>query len=188
VIAGTRRDRTVQFVHETAALAHVTGAAVRTFAIERPKSREELLSARIATQEAHELHETMAALIAEQVLHLAAINLGLRLGHAEHIHEERFQSRHASRGSLRKTSEPEGVEFGYSVGVSRPIGTLASATSCHFLRRELHRWRRSLWRTRIDGDLRGGRTASLPFASRRMARDPADDDQGLRRYRSHAGE
>jgi len=28
--------------------------------------------------------------------------------------------------------EAEGVEFGYSVGVSRPIGTLASATSCHF--------------------------------------------------------
>jgi hypothetical protein len=28
-------------------------------------------------------------------------------------------------------SEDEGVEFGYSVGVSRPIGTLASGSSCH---------------------------------------------------------
>src|SRR5262249_55484716 len=26
----------------------------------------------------------------------------------------------------------EGTEFGYSVGVSRPIGTLASGTTCHF--------------------------------------------------------
>jgi hypothetical protein len=32
----------------------------------------------------------------------------------------------------KNLSKAEGVEFGYSVGVSRPIGTLASATSCHF--------------------------------------------------------
>jgi hypothetical protein len=32
----------------------------------------------------------------------------------------------------KNLSAAEGVEFGYSVGVSRPIGTLASGTSCHF--------------------------------------------------------
>jgi hypothetical protein len=32
----------------------------------------------------------------------------------------------------KNLSTDEGVEFGYSVGVSRPIGTLASGTSCHF--------------------------------------------------------
>lgn len=31
----------------------------------------------------------------------------------------------------KNLSEPEGVEFGYSVGVSRPIGTLASGATCH---------------------------------------------------------
>ncbi len=31
----------------------------------------------------------------------------------------------------KNLSEAEGVEFGYSVGASRPIGTLASGTSCH---------------------------------------------------------
>lgn len=31
----------------------------------------------------------------------------------------------------KNLSEDEGVEFGYSVGVSRPIGTLASGTNCH---------------------------------------------------------
>src|SRR5262249_54274905 len=86
----TVSDRTVQLVHETPALAHVTGAAVRTFAVECPKSRQQLLPARIGTEEAHELNETMTALIAEQVLHLAAINLGLSLGHAEDIHQERL--------------------------------------------------------------------------------------------------
>jgi len=32
----------------------------------------------------------------------------------------------------KNLSADEGVEFGYSVGVSRPIGTLASGTTCHF--------------------------------------------------------
>ena len=32
----------------------------------------------------------------------------------------------------RNLSASEGVEFGYSVGVSRAVGTLASGTSCHF--------------------------------------------------------
>jgi hypothetical protein len=32
----------------------------------------------------------------------------------------------------KNLSESEGVEFGYSVGVSRPIGTLASGTACRF--------------------------------------------------------
>lgn len=32
----------------------------------------------------------------------------------------------------KNLSADEGVEFGYSVGVSRPIGTLASGTNCHF--------------------------------------------------------
>jgi hypothetical protein len=32
----------------------------------------------------------------------------------------------------KNLSAAEGLEFGYSVGVSRPIGTLASGTSCHF--------------------------------------------------------
>jgi hypothetical protein len=32
----------------------------------------------------------------------------------------------------RNLSADEGVEFGYTVGVSRPIGTLASGASCHF--------------------------------------------------------
>jgi hypothetical protein len=32
----------------------------------------------------------------------------------------------------RNLSAAEGLEFGYSAGVSRPIGTLASGTSCHF--------------------------------------------------------
>lgn len=31
----------------------------------------------------------------------------------------------------KNLSEDEGVEFGYSVGVSRPIGTLASGSTCH---------------------------------------------------------
>lgn len=31
----------------------------------------------------------------------------------------------------KNLSEDEGIEFGYSVGVSRPIGTLASGTNCH---------------------------------------------------------
>ena len=31
----------------------------------------------------------------------------------------------------KNLSEGEGVEFGYSAGVSRPLGTLASGTSCH---------------------------------------------------------
>jgi hypothetical protein len=31
----------------------------------------------------------------------------------------------------KNLSAAEGVEFGYSVGVSRPLGTLASGTSCH---------------------------------------------------------
>src|SRR5262245_7199445 len=83
-------DRTVQFVHETAALAHVTGAAVRAFAVESPKSREQLLPARIGTEEAHELDETMAALIAEQMLDLTAINLRLWLRHTQHVDEKRL--------------------------------------------------------------------------------------------------
>jgi hypothetical protein len=32
----------------------------------------------------------------------------------------------------KNLSEDEGIEFGYSVGVSRPIGTLASGATCHF--------------------------------------------------------
>ena len=32
----------------------------------------------------------------------------------------------------RNLSASEGVEFGYSVGMSRAVGTLASGTSCHF--------------------------------------------------------
>jgi hypothetical protein len=32
----------------------------------------------------------------------------------------------------KNLSASEGVEFGYSVGVSRPLGALASGTSCHF--------------------------------------------------------
>ncbi len=32
----------------------------------------------------------------------------------------------------KNLSEDEGVEFGYSVGVSRPIGLVASGSSCHF--------------------------------------------------------
>jgi hypothetical protein len=32
----------------------------------------------------------------------------------------------------KNLSAAEGLEFGYSVGVSRPIGTLASGMSCHF--------------------------------------------------------
>ena len=32
----------------------------------------------------------------------------------------------------KNLSAAEGLEFGYSVGVSRPIGQLASGTSCHF--------------------------------------------------------
>ena len=32
----------------------------------------------------------------------------------------------------KNLSAAEGVEFGYSVGVSRPIGTLASGATCHF--------------------------------------------------------
>lgn len=31
-------------------------------------------------------------------------------------------------------SEDEGVEFGYSIGAARPLGTLASATACRFCR------------------------------------------------------
>ena len=32
----------------------------------------------------------------------------------------------------KNLSEDEGVEFGYSVGIVRPIGTLASGTNCHW--------------------------------------------------------
>jgi len=32
----------------------------------------------------------------------------------------------------KNLSAAEGVEFGYSAGVSRPLGTLASGTNCHF--------------------------------------------------------
>jgi hypothetical protein len=34
----------------------------------------------------------------------------------------------------KNLSEAEGIEFGYSVGISRSLGTLASGTSCHFCR------------------------------------------------------
>ena len=34
----------------------------------------------------------------------------------------------------RNLSQSEGIEFGYSVGASRPLGTLASGTDCRFCR------------------------------------------------------
>src|SRR5262245_33566252 len=83
-------DGTVQLVHQAAPLAHGTRVAVRAFAFECSKSGEHSFRDRIGTEKAHEPYQSMAALIAEQMLDLAAINLRLRLRHAEHIDEKRL--------------------------------------------------------------------------------------------------
>src|SRR5262249_52310872 len=85
-------DGTVQFIHQAAPLADVTCAAVGAFAFEGSKSGQHFFRDRIGTEKAHELHESMAALIAEQMLDLATINLGLWLRHAEHVDEKRLHN------------------------------------------------------------------------------------------------
>jgi hypothetical protein len=54
----------------------------------------------------------------------------------------------------RNLSESEGFEFGYAVGVSRPLGTLASGTSCRFCRENI----------RLGAELYGGLGSTEEFA------------------------
>src|SRR5262249_5117092 len=91
-------DGTVQLVHQAAALAHGTRVAVRAFAFECSKSGEHSFRDRIGTEKAHEPYQSMAALIAEQMLDLTAINLRLWLRHTEHVDEK-----HLSDGRCRET-------------------------------------------------------------------------------------
>src|SRR5262245_43815019 len=83
-------DGTVQFVHQAASLAHVTYTAVWAFPFEGSKSGEHFFRDRIGTEKAHELDQSMAALVAEQMFDLTAINLRLWLRHAEHVDEKRL--------------------------------------------------------------------------------------------------
>lgn len=54
----------------------------------------------------------------------------------------------------KNLSESEGFEFGYAVGVSRPLGTIASGTSCRFCRENV----------RLGAELYGGLGSSEAFA------------------------
>ncbi|PYR88748.1 MAG: hypothetical protein DMF84_27110 [Acidobacteria bacterium] len=54
----------------------------------------------------------------------------------------------------RNLSKSEGFEFGYALGVSRPLGTIASGTSCRFCRENV----------RLGAELYGGLGSSVEFA------------------------
>jgi hypothetical protein len=56
-------------------------------------------------------------------------------------------------------SQSEGIEFGYALGVSRPLGTLASARDCHFCRENFS----------LGAEVYGGLGSTLDFGVRNSA-------------------
>jgi hypothetical protein len=57
--------------------------------------------------------------------------------------------------ATKNFSESEGVEFGYAIGVSRPLGTLASGENCRFCRENFI----------VGAELYGGLGSTLGFGS-----------------------
>ena len=63
--------------------------------------------------------------------HIRAHELESKLILSSNVHDWNIAENFIAEKNL---SHNEGVEFGYSFGVSRPLGTIASAANCHLCR------------------------------------------------------
>ena len=74
-------------------------------------------------------------------------------------------------------------EFGYAIGVSRPLGLKASAQRCNFCAGEFHRRAGNVWRPGRPPQLRSARYLALPCARAGMESSVGLDAAPVSRFR-----